>query len=437
MFMDKKVKLLIYFLNYLSKKTNFKEISFEYFKEIANFLGYKSFGENKLLFEFFNENVSPKVKWEEFDLKNYLNTFYDKIYSIYKGKASPNQVFTNQIDSQFKLGTSSRSSNSVDFFEETIHMGFSSPRFLLILVNLTDYELSLYWDAKTYGNCYDAEYSIGELIHLFINMDDDCRNILIKIVTGIGHLKLAEEIKDEISSSSAEKIIELIENYFGDKYIQKIFEEYRMEANNASCNSIIEAFEGHFNSDVYMYDSRTLEISYEFFLNFLKENPNIQTFSDLYGYKFIEDSSHIEDARYDFNVSYSDLNREYYTILDNIYDSMTDDEEIMERIAATKEFIDIMKSLKFEFQDGNYYKDIKNKFKTEKPVITRFKIIPSQIDFDRKKITLYMIKSNEGESGFSPRVTKTYKIPFSEIANYVTIEKLHETIKNKIKKYLL
>ena len=73
--MDRKIKLLVYFLNLLSKKNQYKDISFDKFKKDAKDTGFKNYSNNRALFNFYNENVGSDIKWEDYDLNLYLNDF--------------------------------------------------------------------------------------------------------------------------------------------------------------------------------------------------------------------------------------------------------------------------------------------------------------------------------------------------------------------------
>lgn len=431
MVMDKKVKLLIYFLNYLSQKSKFKKISLEKYREIATLLGHKDFLRNESLFDFYNQNVEDNVNWENFNLTPYVNSFIAKIESVFYRKESPKNLFSDPIDNYFYLEYN-YNKPYIDFNDDSIHIAFTDSynSFLLDLVNLDDNDFSYYAGAKYNGNCYTPDYSNEEMVYIFGSMGSDCINKVKEIITIFGDIELASNLDrvPNINEDQAEKIIKLFKFHTDDIYLDKLFDEYQSAVNRASCNSIIEAYESHFNDDVKMYDNRTIEVKYEFFINFLKENPSIKTFSDLQNYKLIDDYDHISDAIYEYDLDYEYLNREYYTILDDMYDNVTSDDDIIERIEQTKKLFEILKSLKFESKEKGYYKDIRIG-----STFSRFVIPYNGIDTIKKTVTLTIFKGEANrEMG-----NKTYKIPFDEIADYVTIEKLHEMIKMKIRKYLL
>lgn len=433
--MDKKIKLLIHFLKFLSKKHQFKQITFDVFKKNAIDMGFKNFSNNAPLYKFYNQNVSPEVKWEDLDLSPFINDFYTKIKLISQGQATPNQLFSDPMDDHFRLGPSSRS-DFVDFYEDSIHIAFRDQysNFLLDLINLDESDLSHYHSAKYNGDCYEIEYSSDELSYMFNGMDSDNINKLEEIVTALGDMELAGEIKGKtrLPDDASAKIIRLFEKVFGDKYNDRLFDEYRNAARRASCQSIIKTYEEHFTEYVRMYNDDTIEIDYDFFLNFLENHPTIQSFADLKGYNLIEHHTDISEASYEFNLDYPDLNREYYYILDNMLDDIMEDEGTSKMVESVKEFENLMKKLKFQYQIGDRaYKRVFEREEMGDRII--FYISLDTIDFKNKKVVLLQLI----DQGLGTPLSTKYKIPFDEIADYVTIKKLHESIKKLIRKYLL
>lgn len=432
--MDKKSAFIVQFLRYLSKKTDFKKITFDQYKEISKVGVFKSLSNNYGLYEFYDANVSPDVKWEEFDLTPYVYNFYQKIKSIYEGKIAPNQVFSDPLDEHFELGRSNRS-DYVVFYEDTIHIVFQNQYsdFLLDLINLDDNDLSYYRGARHNGDCYEVDWSDDELIYMFGTMDFDCVDKLREITIALGDMELASEINYQrhLSDSSSAKLIRMFQKFFGDKYLDKLFDEYRRAVSQASCESIIKAYNDHFNTDVNLYDDYTVEVTYDFFLKFLEKYPRIQSFSDLKGYSFIEHSTDISQAMYEYEVNHGDLNREYYYVLENMLEDIMEDEDTSKVVGSVKEFENLMKQLKFKYEIGD--RAYKKVFGTEGERKI-FYIALENIDFKNKKVVLLQLIEKSGER--HPVSTK-YKIPFSEISDYVMTEKLHESIKKLIRKYLI
>lgn len=428
--MDKNIKSLVYFLNYLSKKTKNKTITFEKYNEIAHNLGFENFEENKNLFDFYNDNVEEEVKWEKFDLTPYTSNFRNKIERIYLQKEDPEKFFSYEIDDVFELGYSNRS-NYVEFLDNSINITFQtiSDEILLNLINLEYNDIINYHSAKYGSDCYDVEYSDEELGYIFQRMDTDCVNILKKIIMAFGDIELANRL-NVINYNVSEEIVKIFKKFTGDEYLDKLFDDYNREVGIASCNSIVEAFESHFNDDVKMYNDNTLEIKYEFFINFLKRNPEISTFSDLKNYNLIDGYDDISQAAYEYEVDYSHLNREYYFILDNMYEDIMDDEDNKERIESIKNFEKLIKNLKFNYDssnNGRYIKIIKTSDSTEKV----FLIYTKNIDFENKKLLLKMGEKKENSNLIEDWTE--YRIPFNELSDYVYTEKLHEAIR----KYLI
>lgn len=431
--MDKKTIFLIHFLKYLTRQSETQTVDFDQFREIANDGGFKKFSNNTLIYNFYNKNVSPEVKWESFDLSPFLNDFYTKIKLISQGKATQDDLFNDPIDDHFRLGRSSRS-DFVDFYHDSIHISFQDQYsdFLLDLINLEENDVSRYNNAKYDGDCYEVDYSSDELLYMFNGMDSDNINKLEEIITAMGDMELAADIKGQrhLSDSASIKIIRLFQKVFGDKYIDRLFDEYRSAVSRASCQSVIEAYRQHFTEYVRMYDDNTVEIDYGYFLNFLENHPTIQSFADLKGFTFIDNHTDISDAAYDYTLNYADLNKEYYYILDNMSDDIMEDEDTHKLVVSVNEFEQLMRNLKFKYEVGDRaYKKVVE-MEGERRI---FYINLDTIDFKNKKVILLQMINH----GLATPLSTKYKIPFSEIPNYVTIEKLHETIKKLIRKYLL
>ena len=262
-------------------------------------------------------------------------------------------------------------------------------------------------------------------------MDGDCKEKLSEIAFAVGKTELANKIKSNFSDDVIDRIIDMIKK-INENYLQNLFDEYALAINRSSCESIKDSYRNHFPDGIKLNDN-TVVLDYDFLINYVKENPSIQTFSDLKGHKLIDDYSDITEATYEYynELDSEFLNHEYFTILDNLYDKIMDDEETISRVKNIKEFENIMKSLKFDINNEfGYYKV----FKIDNQTFKRFSIEFEHIDYDNKVVKLKMTTSKAGDQ--SPDI-KLYKIPFSEIGDYVYTEKLHESILFKIKQYLL
>jgi hypothetical protein len=429
--MDRKIKLLVYFLNLLSKKNQYKDISFDKFKKDALDSGFKNYSNNYMLFNFYNENVGSDVKWEDYDLKPFLNDFISKLEIIKNNNVKAEELFTNPIDTNFRLDYSSLS-DYVEFYNDSIHLVFQDrySEFLLELINLDTDDIYIY-NAAIYGDCHTVEYYEDEIRYMFSLMDGDCKEKLSEIAFAVGKTELANKIKSNFSDDVIDRIIDMIKK-INENYLQNLFDEYALAINRASCESIKDSYRNHFPYGIKLNDN-TVVLDYDFLINYVKENPSIQTFSDLKGHKLIDDDSDITEATYEYynELDREFLNHEYFTILDNLYDKIMDDEETISRVENIKEFENIIKSLKFTTNDDfGYYKI----FKIDNQTFKRFSIEFEHIDYYNKVVKLKMTTSKAGDQ--SPDI-KLYKIPFDEIADYVYSEKLHESILFKIKEYLL
>ena len=281
-----------------------------------------------------------------------------------------------------------------------------------------------YYSAVNGEECYSPDFSSDSLEHAFNLMNNDCIVKLKEIVTALGKVGLANKIGVENFREVIHEIIKLFNQILGKRFVRDIYDDYATATNEASCQSVKDAFRDHFPEGISLENGRQLEIEYTFLINFLEKNPQIQTFSDLEGVNLIDSNSYIDEAYYDYDIDIDNYNRNVYYILDNAYDKIMDDENTIKLVENLKEFENIMKSLKFKFSNGDYLKVVPSE--TGKK---RFKIsVDSDVDFNKKKVILNFAIGSE---------IKTYKIPFDEISDYVTTEKLHEMIKMKIRKYLL
>ena len=210
------------------------------------------------------------------------------------------------------------------------------------MINLSDEELWTYNAARFRQDCYVPDYYNDEIIYMFGNMDDDCREKLSEIATALGKIDLVNKIKRNFANENVVKELIKMFDILNKRHIENLFDEYAAAISRASCDSIIDAFKEHFPKGIEL-DDKEIIVTYDFFIKFLEENPNIQTFSDLEGRHLINDSSNIEGAKYEYDVDYEELNREYFRILDRIYDDLLDDEETISRVESIKDFENIMK----------------------------------------------------------------------------------------------
>lgn len=431
--MDKKTLHLIHFLKYIARDADYKILTLPQYQEIAKDGGFKNFADNTSLFNFYNDNVEENVDWSKLDLSRYSESFLEKIIKIYNKKAKPEEVFNNPIDDFFRLyGERSVGANYIKFGEHEIDFIFNEhiSHFLCDLINLEEFDVSAYYDAVYNGSCYRPDDYSEDIKDAFRLIHRDNLEKIQKIMISLGHIDTAEKIKDGIDYSVAHEVSDKIEEVFGSSYNDDIVQEYRNSVESSACEAVRYSFDDHFPSDISLNDPYTLLVTYDFFIDFLKKNPQVQTFSDLRNHKFIDHYTDISDAQYEYNVDRYSLNREYSYIIDRLLDKIEDDEEIKQKAISVRKFQKIIQQLKFIYHDdGFYYKDIK----IDKNTFKRFKI-SHNIDYDREKVILYMITANVDNQSTK---TNEYKIPFDELADYVYTEKLHETIRKAIRKFLL
>jgi hypothetical protein len=437
--MDKNIKLLIYFLNYLTKKSKGQSLSEEEFKKIALTGGFKQYVDNINLFNFFNENVKENIDWGSFDLAPYINTFLQKIQLIYGGTKLPSEVFTNPIDDKFKLA--SGWGDYVDFYDEFIRFKFSdeTDSILLDLINCNSDDMYNYLHARN-GEAYRPEG--GEDMDFFFRfMDKDNMELLVSISKSLGDFSLAKEIQSRIDSGTRlesneiNQILELLvrTGKKGTKLLRELTNEYENQAESASVESVKETFDWHFNNTGVEFGGvGVIDVKYETFINLLKENPQIKTFSDLDDVNLIQyPMDDLSDASYEYDLDIESLNKDFYYLLDNFNDVISNDEEIQNRVKSYEEIEKLMKILKFQYEGGVYDKSIKVENGNK-----HFRIDPNEIDFDEKTVVLHYADTSKRVNGGI--YNKAFKIPFDEISDYVYTEKLlYEMIKMKIKKYLL
>ena len=434
--MDKNVKTLLLALNYLTKTFKGNPTTFEDYSKALNKLNFKNYATNKGLFEFFNNNVKEGVRWEDLEeLSKFTNSFLTKIELIRDGIKKPKELFTDPIDDKFRLFSGNR---YVNFHAESIEMVFgdSYSQFYLDLINLDEHDMHTYFSAQYNGDCYSPDDFNEDIVYCISLVDSENAELLALICLALNRYDIYKDIMSNVDDNTTRpiqsdrlinKILELLQSAGGDRYLSDMYDEYKSRVNEASCDEIKSAFKEHFSDyGVWVRDSETIGFTYDFFIDFLSKNPDIQTFADLKGHNFIEYSSSIEDAAHEGDLDVEGLNRDFNYILNRLYDKISDSDEMEEKLKNIEEFENMMKSLKFDYTNM-YVLQVVDKNNNLK---YKFEIEPSQINYENKK--LYLRVKNYAPGG---DVT-THLIPFEDVPKYVTMEKLFENLVKKIKKFI-
>lgn len=429
--MDKKIKLIRYFLKYLSNKSKFKQISFENFRTYANNLGFKDFTYNYSLFNFYNENVSAVVDWDSFSdeqIKKFTRSFKNKIELTSSG-LSDDEIFTKEelISSDKHFEVFLRSYDMRIDFKRPYNNDFFD------MLN-TDYEsISYYESAKQGYSGYEPEYSRDEIHWFFNRLNDDNRKLIRKLLIYGGRSDLANKFTSEFNEEIIDKIIKLLENLYGEyNIIEDMFKEYSHLVRQASNESVEDAFEEHIPSGINYIDSTTFFVEYDYFLEYLDKHPDVNSFDDMLKYPLIEDSLYnLYEASYEYDLDMNQLQYEFEKIFENVIDNVESDEKFQEKIKNIEELEDILYRLNFKMDGDQYHKILKDeKFFNEAK--RRFIIPINKIDYDSKMLVLKILYFDDPEKN-----SRIYKIPFDELADYVFTEKLYESVLFQINRYLL
>lgn len=436
--MDKKIKIILIILNYLTKKFKSQPVTLGVYEDILTKLNFPEQAKNKRLLKFYNDNVHEGVNWSEFDLSVLSYRLVDMIRAIHHEDKSfsPEELFGN--DSSFSLGDSSREKNCVIVFnykDIDFTFRYSYEDLYCKLLDQHEHELSTYWGAKYNGDCYrpDSDDSDNEG-YIFTLLDMENLGMLKDIMFSLGKNKIATHIGQLISynnglnlrndSTILAEIVETFRLVFGQKTLDNMFQYYADAVNSAACDSVIEEFLNNLPDGVTVPDSHTITVTYDFFIQFLEEHPQIETFSDLKNYHFVGSGVDLDNALYDYNLDVDSLNQDLkYQIFEPLVSEIESNESYTDIANSIKDFEKMIKDLKFEL-DKDYVLEIRNK---ENKLIYKFVIDPDDVNYREKKLDLLIVDYRpNGESNM-------HRIPFGELPKYVTMEKLFESILSKLK----
>ena len=434
---EKRIYVLI--LKHLSDVANNQQIDFKEYSTLVREMGFKELAENKLLYQLYNDNVGEDVKWENVDISSSItSTFLQKLITLRdRNGENPGEFFTDPIDNIFSLDTSyshyGQTGNYVYFDKFGINIQFKDrfSKFLLDLINLDEQDVWTYVAARQNGGHEPDDY-FEDLRHVIQNLGSEEIEVLRKIFRLLGKNQILELLSgDHIGYESSEVIVRGLKD-LSERLTDDIHNDYVQEVSRQSADSITTAYGEHFEDTGIEYDGDgRVRIEYNKLIEYVKNHPEIQTFADLKGHNLIDYSTNIQDAYYEYDINWHELNTDVFNTLNYFYESMEEDDELIQRVKNISDFEQIMENVGFKFNDriNTYVKTIKNN--------VMFIIPEKNIDYNQRKVILEMRTASED---INEPASKSYKIPFEEIANHVYTEKLFESILKKIylnkRKYL-
>jgi hypothetical protein len=409
----------------------------EFIKIAKKFGLYNITGHN--LFGFYNDNVTSEVQWDKIKPEKYkFLPFVKKIQLLKKNYNLWEKLFSydesGKIDDIFRIGNMSYSISKpyVEFNRSYIEFEFKSSGLAFEILNFEDGEYQQYTSTLYGGDGgYDPDgYGDGDDKYGILNLlNKDNLIILANLMLYAGRPDLVKAIQKKKLHEHQVEIGKILDDIYRDfEIIQEMESEYNTESRYASQEAVKASFLEQVGKGIDVNNDTSFTVTYNYFIKFLTEHPEVQSFADLKDTPLRKDGLYLSDDYVD-NHTYFDsnsFNKTAERLLEKALEAAEDDDEFKEKIQNIQDFENLMNSLNFTIRPG--FKDSYALEGKEKNIVISLK----NIDYNDRKVKI----SIRYKSGPHNGDLKTYVVDFDDLTNYVHSDELFETIKPMINETL-